>query len=192
MKTKSAMKSSGVTTSYSGPVRLPTQDGLDARTLRANISLSQEFISNGGGVISGYVTGGDVGATTDWARFEELYQEFRILGVELEYTPYFNGAYNTARTPSSGHISVAHAPLTAAPTSSDQVIQYDTWQPWRSSQALRKHWRMRGIEEASFSPVAAPSAANAGGILWYIAGLSASQAYGRVTYTWLVEFRGRK
>ncbi len=177
---------------YRGPIRLPTSDGLDQRVVRQNLSITQELASNASGVITGYVTGNDVSASADFASFEDVYQEFRILGLEMRWIPYYNGSYNATRTPSAGAAAVIHVPTTAAPTTMGEVTDYPTWKPFKSSSQLVLHWKMRGVEEAPFISTSTPSGANHGGLIWYLPGLTASQPYGRVVYTWLVEFRGRR
>jgi len=177
---------------YRGPIRLPTGDGLDQRVVKQNLSLTQTFTSSAGGTLAGFISGADVSACPDYITLQTIYQEFRILGIEMKWIPYFDGSWNSTVTPSAGAAAVAHVPLSASPVTVSGVTEYPTWRSFSSSKTMTINWKMRGVEESPFIDTSAPSGANHGGLIWYIDNLSATKVYGRVVYTFLVEYRGRK
>lgn len=183
---------SAVQTQYRGPIRLPTQDGLDTRTYRVNLSFSDTLVSDGSGVMSGYINGGAVSLSSDWTAVAELYRDFRVLGIEVRWVPFYNGSYQSSLAHGAGAIASVRAAQAAAPADLDSVIQIATWKPMKSSSPTRIHWKMNGIEEAGFSQTSTPSDQNRGGMVWYINGLTDSSQYGTVYYTFLIEARGRK
>lgn len=182
----------GLSLSYSGPIRLNTFDGQDSKPIKANLSYSFLMTSSAGGVLANIIRGPGLLSTSDWLFYADLYQEYRVLGMELQYMPYFNGTYSATVTQGSGATDVVHTPLTTPPSSLDEVVQHVTWSPFKTSSGFKKHWRMFGVEESTFSDVANAATVNHGGITFYCDNLSANTDYGRGVVTYLVEFRGRK
>ncbi len=191
-KRQGARGTQAVQTQYRGPIRLSTQDGLDTRTYRVNLTWSDTLVSDIGGTLSGYINGSDVAASSDWTAVADLYRDFRVLGIEVRWVPFYNGSYQASLAHGAGAIATVRAAQSAAPVNLDSVIQIATWKPMKTSAPATIHWKMNGIEEAGFSLTSSPSDQNRGGMVWYIDNLTASQAYGTVYYTFLVEARGRK
>lgn len=177
---------------YLGPIRLPTQSGVDGRVVKANLQIVQDLASDSFGILKGYVTPGDITGSTDWPFYEGIYDEFRILGVQMTWIPRANGSFQTTLLPSTGVIAAVHTPLTGAPTSANIVVQHATWGAITTYNSWKKEWRKRGIEESGFFNTSSPATANHGGLIWFADGLSTSIIYGRVVYTFLAEFRSRK
>jgi hypothetical protein len=148
--------------------------------------------SSAGGVLANIIRGPGLLSTSDWLFYADLYQEYRVLGIELQYMPYFNGTFSATVTQGSGAVDVRHTPLATPPTSLNEVVQHVTWSPFRTSNAFKKHWRMFGVEESTFNAVGSAASVNHGGITFYCDNLSPNIDYGRGVVTYLVEFRGRK
>jgi len=185
-------QSSDVISRYGGPIRIPTYDGQDSVTLRVNLTNTYSLNSDGSGNIAAYWTPGSVSSSTDWSSYAATYQEFRVLGMQLHYVPFYNGTYNSTVKPTVGAIATVHIPLGSTPASVDEVTQHTTWKSLKTSATLNQDWRMYGIEESVFTPTASPTGANHGGIVLYVDTATASVRYGSVFLTFLVEFRGRQ
>jgi len=177
---------------FLGPIRLPTQSGVDGRVIKSNLQIVQDFTSDSFGIIKGYVTPGDVTGSTDWAFYEGVYDEFRVLGLQMTWIPRANGSFQTTLVPGTGVIAAVHTPLAGAPSSANSVVQHATWSSMTTYTGWKKEWRKRGIEESGFYSTQSPTTANHGGLVWFADGLSNSIIYGRVVYTFLVEFRSRR
>jgi len=177
---------------YSGPVRLNTFSGQDQRPVKANLSYTFNLASGDTGVLRNYINIAGLQSTTDWASFTDLYQEFRVLAIELQYIPHFNGSYTADRIQGSGAVCSVHVPLAANPSTLDEVVQHVTWSPFRTSAGFKKSWKMFGVEESTFAQVGSVNSTNHGGIQFYCDTLSDLAEYGLGVVTYLVEFRARK
>lgn len=176
---------------YAGPIRLPTYDGLDAAPIRVNLSYSFVVQSDVFGIARTWIAPNGLASCSDWANYVDSYQEYRVLGIEFHYEPYFNGSYDATVVQGAGASAVLHLPLTAAPATLDAVVSTTTWKPFRTSVSSKHHWKMRGFEEAPYARTSSTSDGNHGGIVYYVDNLTAETAYGRGIVTYLVEFRGR-
>jgi hypothetical protein len=88
---RSSRNSTGLSLSYSGPVRLSTRSGQDSKPIKVNLSYSFNMSSDGTGVLKDQIRGPGLVTSTDWASYADVYQEFRVLAMALDYMPYFNG-----------------------------------------------------------------------------------------------------
>lgn len=181
----------GLTLSYGGPVRLNTFNGQDSRPIKVNLSYTFTMSSDATGVLRNIIRGPGLTSSSDWVFYTDLYQEYRVLAIELEYMPFFNGTYNPSLLQGSGAINVVHTPLAGLPSSLDDIVQYSTWSPLKTSNSFKKDWKMFGVEESVFTPTSA-ILANHGGIQFYCDSLTPNSSYGRGVVTYLVEFRGRR
>lgn len=182
----------GLSLSYSGPTRLNTYNGQDSRPVKVNLSYSFTIGSDAAGIASNIIRGPGLLSTSDWTSYANVYQEFRVLAMELRYMPFFNGSYDAALVQGSGATDVVHIPLSTPPASLDEVVQHVTWSPFRTSTPFKKTWKMFGVEESTFGNVTNAIAINHGGITFFCDSLTPNIDYGRGVVTYLVEFRGRK
>jgi len=189
---RSTNKSSGLSLEYSGPVRLNTFDGQDSRPIKANLSYSFTVGSDGSGRAVNIINSPGLTSTSDISSYADVYQEFRVLAMELHYMPFFNGTYDSSVLQGAGAVCTVHVPLSTPPGFLNEVVQHATWSPFRTSVPFKKHWKMFGVYEATFSDIANVSTINHGGIAFYCSDLTPSTDYGRGVVTYLVEFRGRK
>jgi hypothetical protein len=160
--------------------------------VKVNLSYTYSLVSDSVGAIYNRINSPGLQSTTEWASFAGLYQEYRVLGIEMKYVPYYNGTFNTTVTPATGAVNVVHTPLTVNPADLDEVINFVTWKPFRTSTSMTCHWKMFGVEEATFSRVADVNSVNHGGIQYFIPGATGETSYGQVFVTYLVEFRARR
>lgn len=176
-------------TAYAGPIRLNTRDGLDNTVVRTNCSIAVGVATGGTGEISGGFTT-NPRSTSDWANIQSVYQEYRVLGFEVKYTPYYPVPIAGGVLPSVGAMDVVHYSGAGSPASRDEVIQNATHKLWHSHRPLTMHYKARGFEELYWASTESDS--DRGSIRWFIDGLSASSNYGVFTVTYLVELRGRQ
>lgn len=175
---------------FTGPIHLPTRDGLDDKGIRANLTFATVLNSNGSAVIAGYVASSDVTACSDWTSFASTYQEYRVLGFEVKYANHYNGAFSTTVIQRTGAMCTNHVSTISSPTTLDEVVQAADHKPWRTAAPLTITWRARGTEELAFTPTSATS--THGGVKYYSDVGTPSVAYGVLFVTFCVEFRSRK
>lgn len=185
------LRGNGELIPYSGPIRMPTGNGLDLRTVKQNLTSIYTATSNAAGVLSDYVKTSDVAVALDWSSFVAVYEEFRVVGIRMEYHNYYNGSFNTTRPPAAGLIADTHVPVTAPPTALGDVGQFVNWKTFNTGTKVVAEWRARGTEELQFSNTNA-TLPNFGGLLWYVRDLAVGGDYGQYVITFLVEFRGRR
>jgi len=153
--------------------------------------------SSAGGVLNNVYTS----SSATWANFGTwagLYDEFRVLGMQLEFFP--NNRYSkvtTTCTPGFGVVDHADStPLTsyaaALAYASNRVLSIeDPWtdrSEYRGSSVPSLIIRMDGAEEAQWLPTSSTSSYLA--IKIYFSGLTASTSYGLFLLRGLVQFRG--
>lgn len=176
-------------TLYRGPIVLPTNDGLDNRTTKVNVSRWATMSSSPAGVAA-YSVSSDPGSCSDWTSLAAVYQEWRCVGFQVKYVPFYKYAQVGGIGPSVGAVCNVHTPAAAAPASLDAVLQNATHKSVHSHTPWTMHWRMHSIEEAVWTTTSA--ATDHGSIQWYLNQMTSSSDYGLVHITYLIEFRGRK
>jgi len=150
---------------------------------------SYEISSNSGGVIN-LVMNNDVTSASDWSNFVDTWDEFRVLGLRVEFFPY--NRYSKTTT-TCGPIITTIDRVDITPLSS-----YSTAMAYSSAKkhSLEDPWsreiRMAGIEEAAFQSTASPTNLGAQCIKTYADSLSTSVKYGRMFLYFRVQFRGRR
>lgn len=172
---------------YRGPVERPRdRSGLDTHTVLVS---AQEFISSSAGGVMQEVFSDDLTGFGDISRFQDIYDEMRVLGLQVEYYP--NNRYSKTTTICRPVITVVDrndatvlaSYSDACNASSSRVDSLED--PWV------RDCKMNGIEDAQFLTTATLTAAR-NFVKIYADGLSASTEYGFVQLKCLVQFRGRK
>jgi len=110
--------------------------------------------------------------------------------MEFKYQNLANRTYVAAYKPAIGLMGVYHIPITAAPTSLDEVVQNSDNVMLCSNAPLTLQWKARGTEEMAWIQTSATS--GHGGFKYWAEGGAATTAYGFYYITFLVEFRGRQ
>lgn len=174
---------------YRGPLHLRS-GGLDQRVTRANVVLQSNASTSVTGKINGFWISSDVTSCTDWSSFANVYQEYRVVGLEVKWFNRYNDTYSATVTPGYGAQSVWHTPVVPTPTSTDEVLQNANNKLWNTNRPLTMEWRARGTEEMVWTPITSTS--SHGGIQYYAENAIASTNYGMWVVTFCVEFRGRK
>lgn len=174
---------------YSGPIHLRS-GGLDRTITRANLCFNSNAQSSAGGKFDGAWLTSQVTSCTDWSAYASVYQEYRVVAMEVRWLNRYNSTYTATAAPGFGAMSVWHIPTVPTAVSIDEVVQNSNHKLWNTGQRLTMEWRARGTEEMQFTSTAGSS--SHGGIQVYAEGCSASTLYGTWILTFTVEFRGRK
>jgi len=184
-------------TEYHGPVRIPRELGnLTTKTLL--LHRADDAISSAAGIIAGAVSINPNGVP-GWADLVEVFDEFRVLAVELEYFPR-NRYSKTTTVCVPGYAYVDHSD-SSTPGSATLLQEAESCRvmsledPWTDrfdfggNKAPPLTWRMSGIEEAEFLNTSSFTQVP-GSIKYYFQNLSASTTYGLFFAHYLVQFRG--
>lgn len=177
-------------TKYTGPIVLPTRDGLDDTITRMNLTRVSTFSTDSLSKAI-YKVDGNPTAVTDWASIAAVHQEYRVVAFQVEYKPFWTTPFaGNPDAPGIGAACNVHV-VNATPLASLDVavqntthIKVHTHRPWKMA------WRMHSIEEAVWNSTAV--GVEHGSILAYVAAGTASFDYGELFITYLVELRGRK
>lgn len=188
-KRLSARRASNRELVYTGPIHLRS-GGLDSRITRANMCFSSNASSSAGGKFDGAWITSQATSCTDWSSFAAVYQEYRVVAMEVKWLNRYNNTYNATAAPGFGAMAVYHIPTIPTATSIDEVVQNSNHKLWNTGRPLTMQWRARGTEEMAWMTTATSS--SHGGIQVYAEGASASTLYGCWILTFTVEFRGRK
>jgi len=164
--------------------------------VRSTVNGAQSYISTAGGTLSIAVPlDPSTLTTTDWADFSATYDEFRVIGVEINLIcrlPNVTSANNIA-------VMAFDNDSTPAPTFAlvnsygnsrifSSIIVHEEGKPlthrwWRPTAGARTEILWRDVANPSTST---------GSIMFYADGLQASTAYWDVAYKFFCEFRGRR
>jgi hypothetical protein len=154
--------------------------------------------STAGGTINNVFTSGSA-TWNNFASYAALYDEFRTLGMELEYFP--SNRYTKVTTTCVPVLGVVDRADTTALTSFTNALTYASCRPlsledpWTSRREYRGSSvpsltiKMRGVEEAQWLPVA--STFNAMAIKLWSTGLTAATSYGLFLVRGMIQFRGQ-
>jgi len=137
----------------------------------------------------------------DWGNWAGIYDEYRVLGCQLEFFP--NNRYSKVAATCTPGFGVVDRDSNGALVSVAQALGYssvrilsleDPWtdrKEYRGSSVPSISWRMNSVLDGTFLTTAAPSGATKPTIKLYFSGLSASTGYGFCVQRMLVQFRGK-
>jgi hypothetical protein len=188
---------------YGGPVLPPAaRSGNDTHVLSITDELAAA--SNGSGVMAYTFTNdpnnttGSGSATTPalWSSLQNVFAEYRVLAVQLTYTPVGQSTQPLNTSPGSsydqtGVIAVAidrTSSAGTAPTSYTTTTQLAGAFEKCNNQPIRCTARMDGFREAVFTNIAS-SPLGLFAIKFYGSGMQAGVTYGRFMIRYLVQFR---
>lgn len=154
------------------------------------MNFSSNATSSSGGKFDGAWITSQVTSCTDWSSFASVYQEYRVVAMEVKWLNRYNSTYTTTITPGFGAMAVYHIPTVPTAISIDEVVQNANHKLWNTGRPLTMEWRARGTEEMAWMTTATSS--SHGGIQVYAEGCTASTLLGCWILTFTVEFRGRK
>jgi hypothetical protein len=182
---------------YRGPLKIPRGIEQDQPVL-ANLFVQLALASGAGGVIATEYDDG-MSAYAGWGAYSANYDEYRVLGIQVEYFP--NNRYSKTTVTCTPVFSVVDRDSTGVLTSATQATSYESCRilsledPWTdrrdyagsACQPIQLH--MRGVRDAAYITTATTTPTKA--IKLYASGLSVSTTYGLIFVTALVQFRGK-
>lgn len=171
---------------YDGPMTLQAFRN-QSYTVTTRMSRVVSATSNGSGVLSAIINN-DPSNYTSWADFTPLFDEYRVLAMEVHYVPNVNNTYNTTYLPQPV-IHVWDRDASGALTSLGQGMDYESAVPSNINVPFKGHVKMTGSEDSAFINTAAP--VKTWSYFNYASGLTASTTYGSYFVQILVQFRGR-
>jgi len=184
---------------YRGPVHVHKKDeGL----LSANLSQvsAVTFTTVGGAATFNTVfTAASVTSATDWADYKALYQQFRVLAIEVKFNPKFSHNWNESTAILAGtylsalYLAPYHGDATAL-TNEDSAVNHQEHSARSVDVPFSVSVKMRETDEAQwFSTTSGTAGVFGVKTLLTTAGAVAAAAiqFGSIHLTHCVEFRGR-
>jgi len=175
---------------YRGPiVPRPIQRQMQVEEML--LSFTTIVASDGTGTLSFQVAGNPSGSS-EWSLVSGLWEEYRLLKMEVVYVPYYMNFLPPATI-------LLQAPMVlysvrdsfaAVPSSYDTAWQIGSAKMSHTSKRYTQTMAMAGTAEASFINTRTPGSVFAVGA--FAAGLTISANYGQQFTRWLVQFRGRR
>jgi hypothetical protein len=175
---------------YNGPVRV-ADTSLPNDTIVARLSYVNPNQSGGSTGLQQGCNNLGVTTTTDWASYVNLYDEYRVLGFELDWLPHFPGG-NAAVVHASGVRFSTHSADTFVAPTLDVAVQHADWSPFYTGVPFKMEWKMSSLEEAAYYATGTPATAQLGALFATAPSASSTTAYGNAIVTYAVQFRGRK
>jgi len=194
-----AVEPSDAAIMYKGPIWDPLAWSQRDR-ITINLSYHTTISSNAGGVLNNTFDQSMTGLT-DWADYAVLWDEYRVLGCQLEFYP--NNRYSKVTVTCTPGVGIIDRDSNASLTTISQGFGYassriltleDAWADKREYKANcvpPLTYRMAGIVEAEWLTTAAPVFTTRPTIKLYFSGLTASTSYGLCVQRMLIQFRGR-
>ena len=182
---------------YRGPIRLAKPSGPKSalRTHKTTIFVSRTSLAtNGSGVVTGALLSSAVTGASEWAQYQVLYNEYRVLGMEVLFTPVYK--VNQSGTGAFTAPVINYAPVrsnVAAPSASTQVLTNESCVTKSGHDSHKMLVRMSGSEEAIWFDTASTfSSTSAYGVFWFgDLGTASSGTFMYADLRMLVEFRLR-
>jgi len=175
---------------YTGSVRDASTGGIPNDAVTIHMSFINTMTGGSVGLQNYY---GMVNCTncSDWSKYAGLYDEYRVLGMQVEYWP--NALDGSTQVIQSAGMSVAtHSTSNPFPFTSLSVIgDYGTVQPFYTGKPCKLIWKMASTEESQFTPTASSGSQGYVGFWAPNATTTSSGAYGYALVSFAVQFRGR-
>ncbi len=177
---------------YNGPARLPRSAQQDDLTL-IQINNTGSVATSAGGVISTVFDAyAQMSTPTDWTSIANLYTEYRILSMEIEFIPW--NTYNQPTTSALAPLySITERSNNVALGSAAGAVGYDSVQVVEPSTRFSRVIKMASTEEAQFIPVgSSPATASRLYIKLYSSGNVASTTLYDFVTRIVIQVRGRQ
>lgn len=181
-------------TPYMGPLLKGNQRGLNLGTVRVNLSIASNCLSNGGGIVNVGFSEAAVTSTPAFSQYRNLYCEYRVLSHRVRFEPLFinnnnNDGGSGNVTPSIGAWAGYHENATPASTTND-IIRNPGYRIFHTGRRGQMEVRLRGPTELAWSdPAASPVGKTI--ISLYVPGCTPTTVYGLFFQDFVVEFRSR-
>jgi len=176
---------------YRGPTKVPRALA-EISTITTYVSWAPTLVTSSGSGLANPVFSDDISTANDYSSFSPVWDEYRVLALEVQYQPY--NRYNQT-------LSVTHATDVApgfvlidrddgtATASLALASNYESARFVNLSSPFKCSVKMAGVEDAGYLTTTSTVARQ--WIKYYFEALGASHSYGLVHQFALVQFRGR-
>jgi len=184
---------------YRGPIHVHRRDD---GILSANLSIRQELPLTtvaGTATFNTVFTAAVVLTATDWTNYRALYQEFRVLGMEMKFLPKFRSNWNESTAILAGtyvsplYLAPYHGDATAL-ASEDAAVNHQMHKCNPVNEGMTNSVRMKETDEAQWFSTTSGTC-GIFGIKTFLtvsaAVAAATISFGSFHTTFAVEFRGR-
>jgi len=177
-------------TVYRGPIDPPAAMRAQSRSVQ-QLTATAVITSSAGGVINTQFLSSPAGAT-EWGDFTPIYEEYRVLGMEVHWEPFYPH-WGTTVALAQNQVPMIWWPQrdagATAPTTYSAAFQYAGAKVRNIQDRNTTSIRMSGTLEAEYANTRTPGSNFLIGC--YASGLSNSVGYGIAFTRFLVEFRSR-
>ncbi len=170
---------------YRGPILAPRdREETDLHTVV--LGYTATLASDATGTIASFFVN-NIGSSVDWSSFAAIYDEYRVLGIRLEYFP--NNRYTKVTTTCVPALCAVDRDDIGTPASYNELMGYASSKVCSLEDPWSMEAHMSGIEDSGFVTTATTTPLY--GIKMFATGLTVSTTYGRYFFYWRVQFRGR-
>ncbi len=190
--TASALRPAPTALVYRGPSRIPLSTAQND-VFTTQINNQGALTTTAGGVIATVFDSYSQASTpADWTNLANLYTEYRILSMDLEFLPW--NKYNQPTTSALAPMySVVDRSNNTAIGSLAQVMAYDSVEAVEPSTYFKRVVKMNSAEEAQWIPTgSSPATASRLYVKLYSSGNVASTTLYDFVARLVVQFRGRQ
>ncbi len=171
---------------YLGPIQTKEEKN-ESAVISVCVSYTFDWDSDGSG-FTNFVVGSAPSGAPDWSAWQQVYDEFRTLGMSIQFIP--ANRYSKATVVCKPLLGVIDRNDNTALTSYGEAVQYGSVKnlsiedPWTMTERLHGD-----TGEANFTKTLSPTPTS-----WFkfiSMGLTASSNYGIAVVRYRVQFRGR-
>lgn len=172
-------------TEYTGPVRnYFTNNEVQSFTSLSLITTSAT--SSAGGVLN-TVFSTNPSSTTQWSNLQAVFDEYRVLALEVEYVPLFSTLPSTLA--GGTFIMVVDHDSAGSITVAGTAMGYESAKYGPIDRRLKHTFRMSGTLESNFINTSSPTGVQS--VKTFATGLTASTKYGDFYARFLIQWRGK-
>lgn len=163
------------------------------RTEKVNLGYYYQLTSDAGGALGKDIQGNAVSSDTDWGKFGNLYKQFRILGMEVEWKPNI-GPSDATKLHNMAILTQQHfsdSTTYSPPTGYTEALSVPNHVIRNTGTPFKITVRARGNLEMNFVDTYALADNSYWAVNFLAEGLTPSTIYGNLVVRWIVEFRER-
>jgi hypothetical protein len=173
--------------SFTGPIISRTARAQNTRCT-ALLAYTIDLTATAGGVIANVLGVQNPASCTNWSSFANCFDEYRVLGSVVKYTPRNKYTNTVAIATFIPGFIVLDRDSVAALTTFSGAVGYESCKEIELDQKWSISYKMASLLEAVWITTATP--VNRGAFLIYFSGLLNNASYGKIIQYFLVQFRG--
>jgi len=186
---------------YNGPV-VPYYDSMSLDLHTQVLTYDATALSSGAGLMDPTFQFSNPNPAADWSNFIAIYDEYRVLAMDVVFCPNMEDTLNTAGLAQlfAPMLSVIDRDTNAALTTYAAALNYGSINYHTLTKKARREMKMSGVNSEISGGIPSgegvflncQSAPTLSGSIKFVAvGLTANSTYGHFYVRWLVQFRGR-